>query len=709
VKLIVASTESIRETLLRFRGFTIDLPRRGLYRDDERIHLTPIPFKVLIFLVQKRGFVVSKQELLEAIWGGQRDENTVEQAIRQIRRALSDEKEQAHFIRTIPGVGYSFVGVIEDDKVADPEPSPDAGFLETTPEPPHKRPQLLWRLGMVTIVPVIAVASLIFAVRALRQTAPELAVVNPMKITRSQTHILSPLVMDGMQILYPRYENGKYSVAAVQKGGGGSSTVVTGITNPELCDIAGDGKTMLLRNLVHSRDEVEPLYVQSGIGPAKRVGDILAYDAAWYPDSKRILFSADGAIYASDLEGKSRRWIFSAPGNAFWFRWSPDGKRLRFTVIDKTNEETSIWEVAADGKGPHRLFSDLPYHLCCGSWSPDGRYFLFQVRIENLFQIWAQRTRDHFLPPLSREPFPLVSGAMSYRSPIVSKDGRKLFMRVEASRGELERYDSHASEFIPVLPSISARTLAYSRDENWIAYTSLADNQLWRCRADGTDCLQLTQGFKNTVMPRWSPNGQMIAFMGIGFTGKWQIYTIPGSGGTSHPFSSGGQPKGYPDWSPDGHLMAYSDVPPMSQADGVYILDLRSQKTTTLPRSAGYSSPRWSPDGRLLVAQHSGDLHLCLFEFDTGRWRPLTSIPANYPSWSHDGRYVYFRSDAEQGSAIFRVPMTGHAIEKVANLTGVDRAPFFFGDWIGLGPDDSPLAIRNSTIEDIYAWNLIVR
>ncbi len=600
-------------------------------------------------------------------------------------------------------------GLADAPAPAEPEPEPDP-LLHAQSNSLALRAGIRsrWLTGKAAVA-LVVVCVLFFAAFALRQTPSELTVGNPTRITRSQTRILSPLLSDGAQIFYPRYENGRYSVAAVPAKGGESATVVTSIANPELCDMTPDGKAMLLRNLIHSRDEEEPLYVQSIGGQAQRVGDILAYDAAWTPHAKRIIYSADGIVYSTDLAGKSRRQLFSVPGNAFWFRWAPDGKRLRFTVIDKKSEETSIWEVAADGKEPHRLFPQLQYHLCCGTWTPDGKYFLFQVRVESLFQIWAQRDQYRYLLPVRNRPFPLVSGAVSYRGPLPSKDGKKLIVRAEAPKGELVRYDSKLREFIPILPSISARTLAYSRDKNWIAYTSLADNNLWRCRADGTQCLQLTQNFKNTVMPRWSPDGQTIAFMGLGFTGDWGIFAVPANGGTIRSLSHDSRAKGYPDWSLDGQRLAFSDVPPESQPKGIYILDLRSRKVATLPQSTGYFSPRWSPDGRFLVALHAGDQYLHLFDSDSGKWRPLAEVPACYPNWSHDGKYVYFRPATADSRAIFRVAVANRSVEKVASLAGVERGPFFLGDWIGLAPDDSPLAVRNSTIEDIYAWDMIAK
>src|SRR5450631_3525776 len=97
--------------------------------------------------------------------------------------------------------------------------------------------------------------------------------------------------------------------------------------------------------------------------------------------------------------------------------------------------------------------------------------------------------------PIRAKPFPLVYGSASYRGPLPSRDGKKVFVRAEDPSGELVGYDVRSAQFNSILPSISIRTMEYSNDARWIAYTSLADNNLWRCRADGTQCAQLTQDF----------------------------------------------------------------------------------------------------------------------------------------------------------------------------------------------------------------------
>lgn len=81
-------TESRR---LKIGDFCLDKDRLGLFRRSKRVELPTKAFEVLCYLADRPGQVISKQTLLAAVWGGQRADNTVEQAIRQIRRALGDE------------------------------------------------------------------------------------------------------------------------------------------------------------------------------------------------------------------------------------------------------------------------------------------------------------------------------------------------------------------------------------------------------------------------------------------------------------------------------------------------------------------------------------------------------------------------------------------------------------------------------------------
>jgi Tol biopolymer transport system component len=210
-------------------------------------------------------------------------------------------------------------------------------------------------------------------------------------------------------------------------------------------------------------------------------------------------------------------------------------------------------------------------------------------------------------------------------------------------------------------------------------------------------------------MPSWSPDGKTIAFMGLPFTGEWGIYMISADDGTIRSVSDADHAQGFPDWSPDGHHLAFGEVVPLAQPRGIHILDLGTNAVHTLPDSKDYSFPRWSPNGRFIVALHAGDQALWLFDFQSNQWRRLADRQGTYPNWSRDGLHVYFVSNTSEGRAVFRTGLIGGVTETVADLATVERTPFFMGDWVGLNHDDAPLAIRNLTTDDIYSWDLVGR
>src|ERR1017187_5334141 len=701
-----ASTD---EEVLRIGQFTLDRRRRGLYRSSERIHLTPKPFEVLNYLVLRKGHVVSKTEILNAVWQGHQDENVVEQAVRQIRRALNEDKTSPRFIQTLSGQGYCYIGEADRER-----PIPVAPDTPDSP-PAHIQTLLTFvikhrRLGAATLASLILVIVIVF-----RPRLPDPRLVNPVRITRSQNRILSPILTDGARLYYQRFANGRYTIAEVAANGGDTLDPALGVSNPELCDIAPEGGSLLVRDLVHSREDSAPVYVQPLVGgPVHRIGDILAYDVAWYPDGQHILYTIAGGVYLTDLEGRSRRWLFAVPGNAYWFRWSPNGNRLRFTVVDPKTEATSLWEAsstAGTGNDPHPLFADWKGHAqqCCGNWTPDGDYFVFQVRTDNTFHIWAKCERISLLHSVNDKPVPLTAGPINYRGPVLSKDGKKLFVRTEVPKGEIVRFERLSGQYIPLLPGTSARTAAFSRDGHWIAYSSLPDNNLWRCRATGTDCLQLTRGLQQAVMPRWSPDGTNIAFMGRYFAKGWGIYAVSADGANLRSLCSGNLTEGDPDWSPDGTTLVFGNVMEPADSMAIYLLDLHNRHIATLPGSSGHLSPRWSSDGHFIVAMRADDHALDIFDTASQKWTNLTKISGGYPNWSHDSKQVYFFSVVRGQRVVLRVRVSDRRVEQVASLASVEQGPFIMGTWIGLTPDDSPLAVRNLTTEDIYAWDFEAR
>src|ERR1700757_3391408 len=104
--------------LHRFGQFALDTRKRTLFRADSPVSLTPTAFDVLLFLVQNPNRLVTKQELLQAVWGDAFvEEGNLTQYISHLRKALGDNSEDARLIVTIARKGYKFAGdvVVSDD------------------------------------------------------------------------------------------------------------------------------------------------------------------------------------------------------------------------------------------------------------------------------------------------------------------------------------------------------------------------------------------------------------------------------------------------------------------------------------------------------------------------------------------------------------------------------------------------------------------
>jgi eukaryotic-like serine/threonine-protein kinase len=67
------------------------------------------------------------------------------------------------------------------------------------------------------------------------------------------------------------------------------------------------------------------------------------------------------------------------------------------------------------------------------------------------------------------------------------------------------RYDPESKQFVPYLSGISAEGVSFSKDGQWVAYTSYPEGTLWPSKVDGSDRLQLTSAPMQAFLPRWSP------------------------------------------------------------------------------------------------------------------------------------------------------------------------------------------------------------
>lgn len=440
-------------------------------------------------------------------------------------------------------------------------------------------------------------------------------------------------------------------------------------------------------------------------GSPRRLGSLQGHAGAWSPDGNKLAFCKGNEIFLANSDGSDPLRLLATSGTSSELRWSPDGSNLRFTVNDPKTNNRAIWQASADGGNLHPLlpgWSSTP-NECCGNWTPDGRYFVFQTRRDETANIWAIKEDGGLFRSTPHDPVQLTTGPMNIGNPVPSRDGKKLFVQGWQPRGELVHYDSKSGQFAPYLSGIPAMGLDFSRDGQWVAYNDATDGTMWRSKVDGTQKLQLVFPPMLAYLPRWSPDGRQIAFFGHPPGEPWQIYLIPAEGGSPQLIYRTATNSADPNWSPDGKSLVFGENSLNNQGSAVYVLDLKTRNVSKLPDSDGLYSPRWSPDGRYIAAITLDSLKLMLFDFTTQKWTALANIFVAYHTWSRDGRYLYFDGILDNQEGYFRVRTADGKLERLFSLMGFQAAGGAFGNWSGLAPDETPLFVRDVSIQEIYA------
>src|SRR5450759_5338754 len=107
--------------LFQFEDFVLDRDAYELRRGGVVVTLQRIPFELLCLLAERHGQLVTREEILERVWGKGvfvDSENSINTAVRKVRRALSDNPEAPRFVATVPARGYRFVAQIRAPKTS---------------------------------------------------------------------------------------------------------------------------------------------------------------------------------------------------------------------------------------------------------------------------------------------------------------------------------------------------------------------------------------------------------------------------------------------------------------------------------------------------------------------------------------------------------------------------------------------------------------
>jgi Tol biopolymer transport system component len=517
------------------------------------------------------------------------------------------------------------------------------------------------------------------------------------------------LVADGSELFVNESLALDRVIAKVTLSGSGRSLVPSPFTSLQALDMSPDHSRLLVSSQSKTSGENEFWTLPLASGNPERIGRLSGRDASWSSDGKRLAFAQGSTLYLSGAAGGEQHAVFNAGGSIFGIRFSPDGQRIRFTVSDTELNATSLWEVERDGANPHALLSDWPLKsaACCGSWTADGRYYIFQATssIPNtsavLNSLWA-------LPEGSNLPVALTNGPISFGSAATARDGDKLWAIGVQPSVDVVKYEARKKKFVPVIPDLSATDLDFSKDGKWVAYVAIPDGTLWRARADGSNPLQLTSNAERAALPRWSPDGSRVAYVSLKPGESWKLYLIASEGGIPQAAVEEAGSQIDANWSTDGTKLMYGDFAHDAGGLSIRILDLETHKIEKVPGSDGLFSPRWSPNGRYIAALSPDSTALMLFDSQTRQWAKWISASGavNYPVWSADSNYLYFDDLVDGAESIRRVKIGENQSESVVEVGAMDRYTGALGIWSGRAPDGSWMFVRDRSTQEVYQLSL---
>ena len=729
----------------RFGPFQLDTQCGQLRKNGVGLKLQGQPIQVLEILLEKPGQLVTREEIRQRLWTSDTFvdfDHSLNTAVKKLRQTLGDEADTPRYIETLPKRGYRFISEVAREGEKE-EPKTDAretaavavlpnGPLEprleeVKEEPDSGEPGSATggaavsdrRTAMRTspqqgrwLFALAGVAALVLAVGVLWvffRTPPVPKVLGIHQISHTGRPKGNPVVLtDGVRVYFTDLVEGRRIPMVVSALGGDAVPIPMPFKDVDVCAITANNTELVVASHDPDGRHVPWWRVPVLGGSPIRIGDSQVESVVTTPDGQ-LMFREGSDIYLAKADGTAARKLLTAPPGVTDYKYfSPDMSRLRFSVFDVRNGisvSPALWEASHDGSHLHRF---LPHwnrdgSECCGTWTPDGKYYVFQATVDGVTSLYWLREGGIFTTG-SRQPVELMAMPMRNSVPMVSRDGKKVFFLGSQPRAELSVYDSALQEFVPYLGGIPAEGVSFSKDGKWVAYVRLPEGTLWRMKMDGSDQLQLTFPPMRVYAPRWSPDGRRMAFWDVSADGHSKIYIIPREGGSPEVQTSGESGAHDPTWSPDGNALMFDYDRANDPRSGVRILDLKTHAVAELPGSKGLFSPRWSPDGRYVTALTSWDFKLMLFDFSTQKWEVLAGSGAGFPNWSKDSKYVYF--DDSQG-LFWRAEIATHKVEEVARDGNAQAASGIMGyPWRGVALDGSPLIAREAGSEEVYALDV---
>jgi DNA-binding winged helix-turn-helix (wHTH) protein/dipeptidyl aminopeptidase/acylaminoacyl peptidase len=640
-----------------FGLFRVDVGTRQLFRNEEVVPIGPKAFDALVLLLTHRDRIVTKDELMKALWANAfvTDDSLV-QTVGALRRALGDDPSNPKFVATKSRFGYRFVGpnpTVNPTAKSDSKTLlDDAGGPSTTMHSPtaarvtpvaaldatRETPRSAWsRLLAWPVVAALALVVLSFALISrfpFRAVAEEVS--TPMRLTLALpegTSLRSGAVIspDGHNLAYVADDasgSPRIWVRPLDKADASPLQGTEGAFSPFW---SPDGKSLGF----FAADQVKRVGLVKD--PPRSLATMVTTrppGGTWnqnglllYPDSGRIMMvpAAGGPSEALLVpDAKNQESGFSRP------EFLPDGRHFLFS-LNSVNPERSGTYIGMLGDSKRVRLLDA-----ASTGATYGAGYLLYVRDRVLL---AQHLDEGALRLVGD---PAVIADNIAPTALVSASSNLLTISGGTSAERLVWIDRSGRKIDPLPFMKPFYNVVLSPDARQGLATTTAPG-VWLLDFErGTDALIVDQGGASV----WAPDGARIAFTSAGRASANDVYVRSIAGAADEVWMHSEEPQVVNDWSRDGRYLVVVSRSRRTRGDIWLLPTFGERKPTPFVQSpANEIQAEVSPDGRWLVyaSDESGrfEIYVQSFPMPGSKQRVSTSGGAA-PRWRPDGRELYY-------------------------------------------------------------------
>jgi Tol biopolymer transport system component/DNA-binding winged helix-turn-helix (wHTH) protein len=618
----------------RFGPFEVDLHTREMWKFGTRLKLVGQPFEILAVLLSRTGELVTREELRARLWPADTfvDFNHgLNAAVNKLREALSDSADAPRYVETLPRRGYRFIATVE------------------------------WLNASINVV-TSSTASL---PARIRQDFPVIPPPNPVLESEGRPDRRWARFYMGAAVLLALLLTATFLLKKVSGYGGGLAT-------------------------------------RSSPQRTRALNIVGAAEPAFSPDGNSVAF-----VRGSDRSGESGIFITPVGSNQVMQLthnhgdccpvWSPDGRSIAFSRF--ANQEFTIYVISADGGAEQKRVAErAPNPTSAGftvpgenerkldtngvipqhgelDWSPDGKSLAF-AGAGGIYQISLDRSTMHRLtePPTMAQDW----------GPTFSPSGDKLLFVRSHQIGlpdEIWCTSANGGDATRILsePGRVVSSPQWSYDGHAVIYSSNRSGHptLWRASLDAPDS---SGQIKEAGSPAWDPavsrRGYRMAYQRmIRSLSVWQLDLSAPNHEPPRllvPSTSDTDQGPAPQFSPDGKKLAY-----MSDRSGtmeIWVSNRDGSNPFQLTAVGVAGTPRWSPDSQSIVFDANSPEGPKVLTISLRGGAPQVLTPDRFesevPSWSRDGKWIYFASTRGGDLQVWKVPAAGGSPVQVTRMGG---------------------------------------